>query len=70
MIEDKDQSDGDGMPPAANGTGERTTGKEDPRILRIAAAIGRKLARDDIKQLRAANDNKLGGRIDPPKPTR
>ncbi len=70
MIEDKDRADGDGIPPAANDNGERTTGKEDPRILRIAAAIGRKLARDDIKQLRAANDNNLGGRIDPPKPTR
>ena len=70
MIEDKDQSVGDGIPAVANDNGERTTGKEDPRILRIAAAIGRKLARDDIKQLRAANDNTLGGRIDPPKPTR
>ncbi len=33
----------------------------DPRIIRIAEAIGRKLARDYIRQMRAANDNKTGG---------
>jgi hypothetical protein len=29
---------------------------EDPRILRIAAAIDRKIARDEIKRMRAAKD--------------
>jgi hypothetical protein len=31
----------------------------DPRILRIAAAIGRQLARAQAKPLAAANDNEL-----------
>ncbi len=43
--------------PAANdnGTDVRTT--VDPRILAIARAIGRQIAREQFHQLQAANDN-------------
>jgi hypothetical protein len=58
-----------GKPANDNGT---DTGKPiDPRILHIAQAIGRQLARDHIKQWRAANgtnDNDVSGRNDPHKP--
>jgi hypothetical protein len=36
---------------------EKQAKVEDPRILRIAAAIGRKMARDEIKRIRAAKDD-------------
>lgn len=41
---------------AANDNGSRTGEALDPRILRIAEAIGRQLARERIKPT-AANDN-------------
>ena len=34
----------------------------DPRILRIAEAIGRQIAREQAKRLTAANDNEPGPR--------
>ncbi len=47
---------------AANDNGGKAAESLDPRISRIAEAIGRKLARDHIRQIRAANDNKEPGR--------
>ncbi len=50
------EDDGKGLRPANDnglGTGELL----DPRILRIAEAIGRQLAREHAKQPAAANDN-------------
>jgi hypothetical protein len=46
----------------ANDNGGEAAKPIDPRIIRIAEAIGRKLARDHIKQIWAANDNKEPGR--------
>lgn len=43
MTGDNDRSQGHGMPTPANDNGRRPTGGEDPRILRIAEAVGRKL---------------------------
>jgi hypothetical protein len=62
MVEDKDRLRSHGTPTPANDNGRRPTGGEDPRILRIAEAIGRKLARDHIKRMQAANDNHTAGR--------
>lgn len=64
MIEEEDRSLSPRAPSAANDNGGRAAGSEDPRILRIAEAIGRKLARDHIKGVRAANDNDPDG-LDP-----
>jgi hypothetical protein len=41
----------------ANDNGSRTAAPLDPRILRIAEAIGRQLARERAKPRIAANDN-------------
>ena len=41
----------------ANDNGSRTGEPLDPRILRIAEAIGRQLARERAKASAAANDN-------------
>jgi len=41
----------------ANDNGSRTGEPLDPRILRIAVAIGRQLAREQAKPPAAANDN-------------
>jgi hypothetical protein len=41
----------------ANDNGSRTAAPLDPRILRIAEAIGRQLAREQAKPRTAANDN-------------
>ena len=41
----------------ANDNGSRTGEPLDPRILRIAEAIGRQLAREQAKPPAAANDN-------------
>jgi len=84
MIEDKDQSVGDGIPAVANDNGERTTGKEDPRILRIAAAIGRsstictsapgssdsKTRRAPISAAALVAYQATGAPVAPPSPTR
>lgn len=42
---------------AANDYGGQAAEPLDPRIIRIAEAVGRKLARDHIRRMRAANDN-------------
>ena len=42
----------------ANDNGGTRKGLEDPRILNIAAAIGRKIARDQLKPPQAVNDNR------------
>ena len=41
----------------ANDNGSRTGEPLDPRILRIAEALGRQLAREQAKPPAAANDN-------------
>ena len=46
-------------PRAANDNGSPNCVSLDPRILRIAEAIGRQLARAQAKPPIAANDNKL-----------
>ena len=46
----------------ANDNGSRTGEALDPRILRIAEAIGRQLARERIKLPAAANDNQPSAR--------
>jgi hypothetical protein len=45
----------------ANDNGSRTGEPLDPRILRIAEAIGRQLARERAKPPTAANDNEHSG---------
>jgi hypothetical protein len=42
---------------SANNNGSRTGAPLDPRILRIAEAIGRQLAREQARPPAAANDN-------------
>ena len=44
-------------PRPANDNGSRSGQALDPRILRIAEAIGRQLAREQTKPPAAANDN-------------
>jgi hypothetical protein len=44
-------------PRPANDNGPRSGGALDPRILRIAEAIGRQLAREQARPPAAANDN-------------
>jgi hypothetical protein len=44
-------------PRPANDNGSRSGESLDPRILRIAEAIGRQLAREQAKPPAAANDN-------------
>ena len=56
MAKKSDRSNGGAPHTPANDNGARRH-KEDPRILGIAAAIGRKMARDELKLARAANDN-------------
>jgi hypothetical protein len=53
MAEDEERN---GLCPA-NDNGSRTGEPLDPRILRIAEAIGRQLAREQAKSPAAANDN-------------
>ncbi len=43
----------------ANGNSVKAAVLVDPRILTIARAIGRYIARQQLKALQAANDNKL-----------
>jgi hypothetical protein len=50
------EAEGKGPHPA-NDNGSRTNEPLDPRILRIAEAIGRQLAREHAKPPAAANDN-------------
>ena len=42
---------------AANDNGANARPAIDPRILVIARAIGRQIARDQIEEMQAANDN-------------
>ncbi|MCK1277363.1 hypothetical protein IVB46_19225 [Bradyrhizobium sp. 61] len=49
-------------PRPANDNGLSTDESLDPRILRIAEAIGRQLARERAGQPAAANDNEPGPR--------
>lgn len=42
---------------AANDNGADAKATVDPRILVVARAIGRQIAREQLKQLQAANDN-------------
>jgi hypothetical protein len=44
-------------PRPANDNGSRSSQSPDPRILRIAEAMGRQLAREQAKPPAAANDN-------------
>jgi hypothetical protein len=46
----------------ANDNGSCSGESLDPRILRIAEAIGRQLAREQVKPPAAANDNEPGPR--------
>ena len=62
MIEDEDEADRHALPAPANDNDGPSAPGEDTRILRIAEAIGRKLARDYIKRMQAANDNRPGSR--------
>jgi len=41
----------------ANDNGPRAVAPLDPRVLRIAEAVGRQLAREQAKRRTAANDN-------------
>lgn len=43
--------------PAANDDGSDAKPTVDPRILVVARAIGRQIARDQIEEMQAANDN-------------
>ena len=43
--------------PAANDNGTDARPTVDPRILVVARAIGRQIAREQLKQMQAANDN-------------
>ena len=45
------------LPPAANDNRISSTTTTDPRFLAIARAIGRLIAREQIDQMQAANDN-------------
>jgi hypothetical protein len=54
MTEDADRPAGDAQRTAANDNSEKTAEPIDPRILVIARAIGRLIAREQFK---AANDN-------------
>ena len=49
-------------PGPANDNGSRSGPPLDPRILRIAEAIGRQIAREQAKPPAAANDNEPGPR--------
>lgn len=42
---------------AANDNGANAKPTVDPRILVVARALGRQIAREQLKQLQAANDN-------------
>ena len=42
----------------ANGNGSKTATSVDPRILIIARAIGRQIAREELNNLQAANDDR------------
>lgn len=42
---------------AANDNGAEAKPTVDPRILVVARAIGRQIARDQIEEMQAANDN-------------
>jgi hypothetical protein len=64
MVEDKDSSPHRETLPPANDNVGRTVAREDVRILRIAAAIGRKLARDHMDRIQAVNDNRSTDRDD------
>lgn len=55
MEQEKRPQGGDKKP--ANDNGADTAKPIDPRILRIARAIGRQLARQHAKRLPATNDN-------------
>jgi hypothetical protein len=55
------EEEGTGIRPA-NDNGLGTGESLDPRILRIAEAIGRQLARKQARQPAAANDNEPGPR--------
>jgi hypothetical protein len=54
MIEDADRAAGDAQRTTANDNGANVAEPIDPRILVIARAIGRLIAREQFK---AANDN-------------
>jgi hypothetical protein len=54
MAEEKERQE----PRPANDNGSPNSVSLDPRILRIAEAIGRQLARAQAKPAAAANDNK------------
>jgi hypothetical protein len=54
MIEDADRPTGDAQRTAANDNGRNAEEPIDPRILVLARAIGRLIAREQFK---AANDN-------------
>jgi hypothetical protein len=57
MIEN-DASEPSGPPQAASNDNGATTEPIDPRILIVARALGRLLARQVLEKMRAANDNK------------
>jgi hypothetical protein len=42
---------------AANDNGHETRASIDPRIILIARALGRQIAREQLEKLNAANDN-------------
>jgi len=48
------------LPKPANDNGSAAAAPIDPRILIIARAIGRQIARDQLDALLAANDNRPG----------
>jgi uncharacterized protein (DUF736 family) len=71
IIMDQEKRPEDEATNPANDNGADANKPFDPRILRIAQAIGRQLARDHIRRWQAAdgaNDNDASGRNDPPKP--
>ena len=47
--------------PAANDNGTDARPTVDPRILVVARALGRQIAREQIEEMHAANDNKPRG---------
>lgn len=51
------KNQGEPIPPPANDNGGAKAPSLDPRIRCIAEAIGHHMAREHIKELRAANDN-------------
>lgn len=63
MIADETPPRNDDAPPrlvleVANDDTGATAIEVDPRVLAVARAIGRQIALEDLKALRAANDNK------------